>query len=333
MTVLQDSILPIAIAVVLPLLLTYLSTRYLIKTLTKKGWVVMDYHKPDKPNVPRPGGPAIIIGLFASEIVLFTISLDNGVLAIAGATLVGFTVGIIDDLRTLSGTLKPLLMMSGSLPILLLGTYSPHFTFPIFGAARVSLVYPILVFFAIAITANTVNTIDVLNGAVSGFVMIATLPIVFALLLKQQFIIAAVAIILVSTAAGFFIHHRFPSKIFPGDSGTLGLGAMYGAIAIVGGVELVGVIAILPAVMNSFFYLSSVRRFTEHRKIRIRPTVVLDDGRLVAERNPKAPITLVRLIVADEPLGEKEIVNNILMLTAFSSLLAAIIAALTWLHF
>ncbi len=333
MTVLQDFILPITIAAVLPFLLTYLSTRYLIKTLTKKGWVVMDYHKPDKPNVPRPGGPAIIIGLLVSEIVLFAISSDNGVLAIAGATLVGFIVGIIDDLRTLSGILKPLLMIFGSIPILLLGTYSPHFTFPIFGAARIFLIYPILVLFAIAITANTVNTIDVLNGAVSGFVMIVTLPVVFALLLKEQFILAAAAIILVSTAAGFFIHHRFPSKIFPGDSGTLALGAMYGAIAIVGGVELVGVIAILPAVMNSFFYLSSVRRFTEHRKIKIRPTVVLDDGRLVAERNPKAPITLVRLIVADEPLGEKEIVNNILILTVFSSLLAAIVAALTWLHF
>ena len=322
-----------AIAAVLPFLLTYLFTRYLIGVLTKKGWVAMDYHKPDKPNVPRPGGPAIIIGLLVSEIVLFTISLDNGVLAIAGAALVGFIVGIIDDLRTLSGTLKPLLMIFGSLPILLLGTYSPYFTFPIFGAARIFLIYPVLVLFAIAITANTVNTIDVLNGAVSGFVMIATLPIVFALLLKQHFILAAAAIILVSTAAGFFIHHRFPSRIFPGDSGTLALGAMYGAIAIVGGVELVGVIAILPAVMNSFFYLSSVRKFTEHRKIRVRPTVVLDDGRLVAERNPEAPITLVRLIVAEEPLGEKEIVNKIFILTAFSSLLAAIVAALTWLRF
>ena len=32
----------------------------------------------------------------------------------------------------------------------------------------------------------------------------------------------------------FYKYHKVPSKIFPGDSGALTLGAMYGAIAIVG---------------------------------------------------------------------------------------------------
>lgn len=329
---LQEQI-PIIVALVLPFLLTYFATGYLIKVLIRKRWVAMDYHKPDKPNVARPGGPAIILALLSTGVVVYAITRDNGIVAIAGATTIGFIVGLLDDLKTLSGPLKPLLMIAGSLPILLLGTYSPHFTFPLFGAARISLIYPLLVLVSISVTANTVNTIDVLNGAVSGFIMLATIPMVFALVLKQQLALAAAAIILISTAAGFFMHHKFPSKIFPGDSGTLALGAMYGAIAVVGGVELVGVIAILPAIMNSFFFLSSVRGVTEHRKIKIRPTVVLDDGRLVAERDPKAPITLVRLIVADKAMGEKEIVNNILVLTIFSSLLATIVAALTWLRF
>jgi len=326
----QDSIPAIIISAILPLLITYFSTAYLIKKLTARGWVAMDYHKPDKPNIPRPAGPAIILGLLITLIILYAITRNNGILAISIATLSGFIVGIVDDLRTLSGPLKPLLMIAGGLPIILLGTYSPYFTFPLFGAARISLIYFLLILFAIPVTANTVNTIDVLNGAVSGFVILTSIPVIFALLLKQQFVLAASAIALFSAAIGFFMHHKFPSKIFPGDSGTLAFGAMYGAIVIVGGVELVGVIAILPAIMNSFFYLSSVRRFTEHRKIKIRPTVVLDDGRLVAERDSKAPITLVRLIVADAPMSEKEIVQSIYKLTAFSSLLAIIVAALTW---
>jgi UDP-N-acetylglucosamine--dolichyl-phosphate N-acetylglucosaminephosphotransferase len=320
----------IAISAILPLLITYFSTAYLIKKLTAKGWVAMDYHKPDKPNIPRPGGPAIIFAILISMVILYAITLNNGILAIAMATLSGFIVGIVDDLRTLSGSLKPIFMIAGGLPIILLGAYSPYFTFPLFGAARISLIYILLILFAIPVTANTVNTIDVLNGAVSGFVILTSIPVIFALLLKQEFVIAASAITLFSAAAGFFMHHKFPSKIFPGDSGTLAFGAMYGAIVIVGGVELVGVVAILPAIMNSFFYLSSVRRFTEHRKIKVRPTVVLEDGRLVAERDPKAPITLVRLIVADAPMSEKEIVQNIFKLTAYSSLLAIIVAILTW---
>lgn len=54
-------------------------------------------------------------------------------------------------------------------------------------------------------------------------------------------------------------YHKFPSKIFLGDSGTLLLGSMYAGLSIVGNSEIIGVIALLPAVMNSFLFLSSVK--------------------------------------------------------------------------
>ncbi|MFC1754962.1 hypothetical protein ACFL96_16485 [Thermoproteota archaeon] len=135
----------------------------------------------------------------------------------------------------------------------------------------------------------------------------------------------------ISRSIGFFIFHRFPSKIFPGDSGSLSLGAIYGAIVIVGGIEVIGVIALLPAILNSFFFLSSVKRLVEHRLIKERPVKVLDGNMLAASRNGSAPITLVRLILADGPLLEKDITLNILKLVSFSSLLAIITAVLTWL--
>ncbi len=45
----------------------------------------------------------------------------------------------------------------------------------------------------------------------------------------------------------FYKYHKFPSRIFPGDSGAVMFGATYGAIAIVGQVEVIAAIAILPA--------------------------------------------------------------------------------------
>ncbi|MEE9282954.1 MAG: hypothetical protein V3U49_02630, partial [Nitrososphaerales archaeon] len=69
--------------------------------------------------------------------------------------------------------------------------------------------------------------------------------------------------------------------------------------------------------------------FVEHSKIKVRPTIVLDDGRLMAEKSRKAPVTLVRLIASDGPLGEREIVRIIFALTAFSAFLATLVAVLT----
>ena len=128
----------------------------------------------------------------------------------------------------------------------------------------------------------------------------------------------------------FFVFHRYPSKIFPGDSGTLAIGAMYGAIAIVGGIELIGVFAILPAILNSFFYLTSMKDFVEHKNIKVRPTRVLSDGTIEAESNENAPITLVRLIVAGNPSKELSIVNTIFVLSLVSAVLATVMGVLTW---
>jgi|TARA_B100000959_G_scaffold266143_1_gene308285 UDP-N-acetylglucosamine--dolichyl-phosphate N-acetylglucosaminephosphotransferase len=302
----------------------------LIKILSKRGSLVEDYHKPDRPLIPQPGGPVIFIALVLGESIVYVITGANGALALIFVTAIAGIIGILDDIYTLGGVLKPTLLIIASFPILILGTYNFHIEFPIFGDVRLSIIYPILVLLAIPVTANTVNTIDVLNGAVTGFIAISSIPLIFALVLKGSIDTALMVLPLLSVTLGFFIFHKFPSKIFPGDSGSLSLGALYGAIAIVGGIEIIGVVALLPAILNSFFFLSSVKRLVEGKTIKKRPVNVLSGNRLEASKNGSAPITLVRLILADGPLLEKEIVQNILILTAFSSFLAIITAILTW---
>jgi UDP-N-acetylglucosamine--dolichyl-phosphate N-acetylglucosaminephosphotransferase len=103
---------------------------------------------------------------------------------------------------------------------------------------------------------------------------------------------------------------------------------MYGAISIVGGVEIVAAIALLPAVINSFLFLSSMKRIVEHRQIKAKPVELTDDFKLKATTEKMAPVTLVRLIVAGKPLSEKEIVRIIFKLTIFSGILAIISAVM-----
>ncbi len=100
---------------------------------------------------------------------------------------------------------------------------------------------------------------------------------------------------------------------------------MYGAIAIVGGVEIIAAVALLPAVINSFLFLSSVKRIVEHRQIK-NPTVLTSEFKIKSTDDVSAPITLVRLIVAGKALSEKQIGYVIFKLAIFSGILAIITA-------
>ncbi|MGQ9469212.1 MAG: UDP-N-acetylglucosamine-1-phosphate transferase, partial [Nitrososphaerales archaeon] len=269
--------------------------------------------------------------ILIAESILYFVYGDLRILSIALVTMIAGIVGLIDDRWKLkNGIIKPILLILASLPILLLDVYVPYPTFPIFGSVRLHYVYPILVLAAVPVVSNATNMIDVLNGALSGFMIIATMPLIFALVLIADYPIMMATIPLTASSLAFYVFHRYPSKIFPGDSGSLTLGAMFCAIAIVGRVEIVAIISILPTILNSFFILSSVKRLVEHKSITTRPTVLLPNGQIAASKEPSAPITLVRMILADGPLSEREIVSNILKLSAFSALLAVITTLATW---
>ena len=301
--------------VIMAFVITYLASNRLISLLIELKREVLDYHKEGKKFVAYPGGPAIILGLVSALLVSIIITNDTRIIAILGVVIISATIGIVDDFKSLGGRKKPLILLLASVPIILLGAYEPNLDFLFFGSVKLSIIYPLLILVSIPVTANTINTIDVLNGVSTGFVIITSIPLLISLFLIGDSSMVLVTLILISVCLAFFMFHKYPSRVFPGDSGTLTLGATYGAIAIVGGVELIGVFAILPAILNSFFYLSSMKDFVEHKNIRVRPTRVLPDGTIEAESNDNAPITLVRLIVAGNSSKELPIAVSYTHLT------------------
>lgn len=307
---------------------TYLLTPALIKYLNKRGMVVKDYHKPNNVQVPRPGGISIIVAIAAAELVLFIFTMSSGVLAILLCTVIAFFVGYVDDRRVMGGYFKPVALLAAAIPIIVLGAYDFHLDFPFFGSVRIPLLYIGVILLTIPIMGNTINSIDVLNGVVSGFIAITSVPLIIALFLQGKTEIAIAALPLLLSALAFYKYHKYPSRIFPGDSGVLVWGAMYGAIAIVGGVEVVATIALLPAIINSFLFLASVKKIIEHREVKGRPTILLDDFRLKASTESKAPVSIVRLILANGPMREEEIAKSIFKLGAFSSGIAILTAVL-----
>jgi len=213
-----------------------------------------------------------------------------------------------------------------AIPIIALGVYDSDLAFPLFGIVQIPVLYLALIIFMIPITGNTINSIDVLNGVASGFMVIASFSLSICLFIIGNYEIAIVSLPLGFVSLAFYKYHKIPSKIFPGDSGALTFGAMYGAIAIVGGVEILAAIVLLPAVINSFLFLSSVKRIVEHRQVKGKPVEHTDDFLLKATDDKTAPVTLVRLILAGGPLSEKQVAFTIFKLGIFSGILAVITA-------
>ncbi len=304
-------------------LVVFFITPAFIKYLNKKGQVVVDYHKPGKPNVPRPAGPVLLIGIVISEIILYFLIQDIKIISLILSTIIAFIIGYIDDRKTMPGWFKPVALIFAAVPIIVLGSHGSSLGL-IFDSAFIPILYIPLILAIMPIVGNTINSIDVFNGVASGFIIITMMPLLVSVILFGNITVFLMGLPLLFGTIAICQYHKYPSRIFLGDSGTLLLGSMYAGLSIVGNSEIIGVIALLPAVMNSFLFLSSVKKIVEHRQVKTRPVSISEDFKLVASKERNAPATLVRLILARGPLSEKEIITKILILATFSSVLAFI---------
>ncbi|MCV0412004.1 glycosyltransferase 4 family protein [Nitrosarchaeum sp.] len=324
-----ELIIPAIISCVGAFFTVFFTTPYLIKFLHKRNLAVQDVNKKDHVMIVRPGGPSIIAGIIVSEFILYGFLQMNEILAIIITSFIAFLIGYVDDRKVMGGWFKPIALIFAAAPIIFFGAYDSNLSFPLFGTVQIPALYLGLIIFMIPITGNTINSIDVLNGVASGFMVIASFSLSAALFILQHYEMAIVSLPLGFVALAFYKYHKIPSKIFPGDSGALALGGMYGAIAIIGHVEIIAAIALLPAVINSFLFLSSMKRIVEHRQIKGKPVEHTEDFKLMATKDKTAPITLVRLILAVGPLSEKQVGYVIFKLAIFSGILAIITAFMT----
>lgn len=325
--------LEIAAASAVSLAASLAATPPLIHLLRKRGITVPDLHKSGLPRVASPGGPALMVALAVGMCAAYIFSPDIHVLAVLISAAAGFAVGCIDDRRVMPGWFKPVALAGAAAPLLLMGAYDHSLAFPVFGAVNVPVLYVGVAMVAVSVSGNAINSIDIFNGLASRFVAIAGAALTAGIVIIEstnsspEYGPAAAGAALVFTALGFSRYHRFPSLIFPGNSGALVLGTAYGAVAITGGAEIVAAVALLPAILNSFLYLASVRRLAEHRSV-ARPVRLGSDSKLYDTRDARAPMTLARLILSRKPMGERETANAILRLAAFSGALAVFTAAL-----
>jgi UDP-N-acetylglucosamine--dolichyl-phosphate N-acetylglucosaminephosphotransferase len=290
----------------------------------KHGIIGIDVHKLDRPKIPELCGITIVIGVTISAIILSLIYPEQNIwiLAFVSSTLIAAIVGILDRITKIGPRLKPVLVALGAIPIIFLAVYNPYPEFPIIGATRLTIIYPLLIPIALAVTANSVNMLDVFNGSMTGTCSIAIFGMIICMLMMGRVDAAALAAGLLGSLLAFHIFNKYPAKVFAGDVGSLFIGASIGVLAIYGRIEVAAITAMMPHIMNAFYGLATVGRLYERKEISTRPIKVLEDGRLDVNKDSKAPITLARMILAQRPLKEFEVTRRMFILSATSAILA-----------
>lgn len=310
---------------------TFAATPIVAKVMRRKGIVGNDVHKVSKTEVPEMCGLAILIGLVSASVcyVAFYPGASVYVAAFIGTVLIGGSIGFVDDLRPLGPRTKPVLTAIACLPIVILRTYNSSPVIPLLGPVRMSLVYPFLIPLAVAVCSNSVNMMDVMNGSMAGTIGIISLMSTIVLFAAGKTELASLSAGLLAAMLAFYYYNRYPAKVFDGDTGSLAVGAAIAALAIMGGIEIVMMVALIPHIMNAFYGLSSVGRLYERREISNRPTRLLQNGTLQASADRGSPITLARLILAAGALREPDVVKAMMVLTLISALLGVLTYLIT----
>ena len=134
---------------------------------------------------------------------------------------------------------------------------------------NIGILYFFLVFIMFTVESNAVNLTDGLDGLCAGTSLIAIAPFIIFSLLKGQHDLAMFLLAVSGALLGYLRFNLHPAKIFMGDTGSLAIGGLLAATAmvlkqellliIIGGVFLMEVLSVIIQVTS--FKLTGKRVF------------------------------------------------------------------------
>lgn len=247
-------------------LVTYSFTFLLIPRLKRFKMTGRDVNKPGQPEVAEMGGIAIVTGftagillaVFLNSFLSFNFNLINLLAALIAIHSIAF-IGIVDDLLDIPQWVKAFLPLFAAIPLVAVeAAGSTVITIPFVGIVDFGIFYIlVLIPIGVAVSSNLTNMLAGFNGMESGMgiIIFVTMSILAIKEMSPETLIISLA--MAGALFGFFLHNRFPAKIFPGDVGNLTIGAALASAVIIGNLEAAGALLLLPYVFDFFIKLSN----------------------------------------------------------------------------
>jgi UDP-GlcNAc:undecaprenyl-phosphate GlcNAc-1-phosphate transferase len=190
-------------------------------------------HKSHKNPVPYLGGVAIIIGvvlvsyisLISDKFTWNTFWLATSVL---GPAVVMGLVGLWDDLKSLNPLPRFIGQSAAGLVVAFILILNDNIGNP---TGIIVLDAAITVLWIVGI-CNSINFFDNLDGGAAGTVAITAISLTYLAITGDQYLIAALSIVVAGSTLGFLIWNRAPARIYMGDAGALFLGLLIAILTV-----------------------------------------------------------------------------------------------------
>ena len=229
-----------------------------------------------KAGTPTMGGIAFIIGITAAVVVSMFMkgSMTTGKIAILLSMYAFGAIGFIDDFNKVAKkqneglTPKQKLILQvvfgAALAIFMMVKEGTTMLIPFFGkTVDFGILYvPFVIFIEVAM-ANAVNLTDGLDGlaASTSSIVACTFAIIGMTVHGGSEPMAAAGQAVFGALIGFLLYNHYPAKIFMGDTGSMALGGVLSAMAIVGRMEWLLPIAGLIYVIEALSVIIQVTYF------------------------------------------------------------------------
>lgn len=242
----------IAIAFLLAFIIAFMTTPYMIKIAKKVGAVDIpkDKRRMHKKEMPKFGGPAVILGFLVSVIYLIIVmSMEHTINLFDseqqyGMKLLGMFLGImaisivciVDDIKTIKPWMKLIGQTVAAIIVVAFGVRISDITLPFLNIPELNEVFSIIITIGWIIgVTNAINLIDGLDGLSSGISVISAVSLLIIFVLNGSPLISIVLITALAGALVGFLPFNFaPAKTFIGDTGSNFLGFSLSVISILG---------------------------------------------------------------------------------------------------
>jgi len=269
------------------------------------------------------GGLVLVAGYLAG-ILWFLVAfpdLFRELTAILSTILMISMVGMIDDILQLRHSIKVMLPLVASLPLMLIVSEDRVMMLPFIGLVKIGLFYPLLLVpIGIVAAANLTNLLAGFNGLETGMGLVAIVSLFISCFLLGNLNGIVILAPMIGPLLAFLVFNWYPAKIFPGNSGTYVIGAVIAAGVIIGDMEIIGIICLLPFIMEFFIKLRSLFRGQCFG-------LVNGDGTLSAPRSPTESLT--HIIMRLGRLTELRLVTTFIIIEAIFGGIAILVAYLS----
>jgi len=188
---------------------------------------------------------------------------------------------------------------------------------------NVGIIYMLLIPVAVSVASNLTNMLAGLNGIETGLGVIALTSLTLSCIIMNKYDVAIISFSMLGALIAFLFYNKYPANVFPGDVGTLIIGASIAIIAFIGRVKIIAFIVLIPNIIDGILKFRSAGVMERQN---FKPTEVDESGRLIA---PQGGFNSLIRSVLKKPMREHQVVYIIWSIGIIFGLIGIAIAYLS----